>query len=94
MAIMSAALAMSLACRRQLELDRAPLRIDEGWILVVSPPRERRHNDLDPPFSVAPCWWTRTTGGVDHLDVAVVSLCDRVHQPIQMPALRQRLKRL
>ena len=80
---MSAALAMSLACPAvSLSWIGRPCASTRAWILVVSPPRERPTQRSRPPFSGRPLLVDPHDRGVDHLDVAVVSLCDRVHQPI------------
>lgn len=48
--------------RRQLELDRAPLRIDEGVDLCGETASRATETTISTPlFPVAPCWWTRTT---------------------------------
>lgn len=48
--------------RRQVELDRAPLRIDEGMDLSGETASRATETTISTPLSpVAPCWWTRTT---------------------------------
>ena len=48
--------------RCQLELDRAPLRIDEGMDFGGEPAARATETTISTPlFPVAPCWWTRTT---------------------------------
>ena len=47
--------------RRQLKLDRAPLRVDEGVNLRGEPASRATETTISTPlFPVAPCWWTRT----------------------------------
>jgi len=67
------------------------LRIDEGGTLRSSPRASlggeaasgtAQTSTDTPPFCRRPLPVDPDDGGVDHLDIAVVSLCDRVHKPI------------
>lgn len=67
----------------QLELDRAPLRIEEGMDFGGEPTSGATETTISlPPLSGRTLLVDPHDRGVDHLDASVASLCDRVHQTI------------